>query len=114
MWTHLRYEDVFVAAVLTAPHWKRSGGLTMREVIATAARLGRQLVPIHYRNVDLEEHAGILGINWNQPKKQGGASGHWVVLREGTIIDPVGPAVWDCDEYLRVEDGRAGSLLVER
>lgn len=112
MFCHLRYEDVFVAAVRSAPEWKRYGGLTLREVISTARRLGRRLAPVSWKRVDLEEHAGILGINWNNPKEQGGA-GHWVVLREGTIIDPSGPAIWDAAEYLTANNGRAGTLLVE-
>lgn len=114
MFAHLRYEDVFVAAVQTAPHWKRDGGLTVRELIAAARRLGRRLSPLHWRRVDLDEHAGVLAVNWNKPKEQNGSAGHWVVLREGTIIDPRDPSVWDADEYLKTQNGRAGTLLVEK
>ena len=113
MLCHLRYEDVFVAAVRTAPHWKRDGGLTVREMVATARRLGRRLLLVNWHRVDLDEHVGILGVNWNKPEQQQ-AHGHWVVLREGTIIDPVGPDVWDADEYLKTNNGRVGTLLVER
>lgn len=113
MWAHMRYEDVFVAAVQTAPRWKRSGGLSTRQLIAIAQRVGRHLVPVNYRKVDLEEHTGILGINWNKPKNHG-ADGHWVVLFEGVIVDPSGPEVWDAASYLQVNNGRAATLLVEK
>jgi len=110
---HLRYEDAFVAAVSVNPHMIRGGGLTVRQIQAVAARLGRTLRRVHHQRVDLEADAGILVVNWNQPAKQGGSYGHCVVLRKGTIICPRLPSAWDAEEYLTFEDGRVGTLLVE-
>jgi ABC-type bacteriocin/lantibiotic exporter with double-glycine peptidase domain len=110
----LRYEDVFVAAVRANPTWKRDGGLNIDQMIATARLLGRRLKRVNWRRVDLEESTGILVVNWNRPKEHHGSSGHWVVLREGHILDAAPPALHDADEFLRQYNGRVGTLLVER
>lgn len=110
---HLRYEDAFVAAVSVEPNLLRSGGLSVGQIQRVAARLGRPLTRVHHSKVDLEEDKGILIVNWNQPEQQGGAYGHCVLLRKGTIICPRLPSAWDADEYLTVENGRIGTLLVE-
>jgi hypothetical protein len=108
------YEDTFVAAVATSKDFSRRMGLTIPDMITMAAAFGRRLVRVDYRRVDLEEHIGILGVNWHRSQwKRHGASGHWVILREGTIIDPVGPRYGDAHDYLVVNKGRAGTLLRE-
>lgn len=110
---HLRYEDIFVAAVLTVPDMLKTGGLSVTQIQQVARRLGRRLRRVPHNKVDLEEDKGILIVNWNHPEKQNGSYGHCVVLRKGTIICPRLPSAWDADEYLQVEDGRIGTLLVE-
>lgn len=109
---HLRYEDAFVAAVSVEPNLIVHGGLTVKQMQEVGKRLGFPLKRVPWNKVDLEEDVGILVVNWNHPEKQGGASGHAVVLRKGTIICPRLPSAWDAEEYLRVEDGRIGTLLV--
>jgi ABC-type bacteriocin/lantibiotic exporter with double-glycine peptidase domain len=109
------YEDCYVAAVAQSATFLRRQGLTIADMIAMAKAFGRTLRPLHYRRVDLDEHIGILGVNWHQSQwKRHGATGHWVLLREGTIIDPVGPSYGDAHDYLAVNKGRAGTLLQER
>lgn len=110
-YVHRRYEDVFVAAIQQCPTMVKDGGLNVRDMIAIARSFGYALTRVHHRKVDLDGDVGVLGVNWNQPKKQGGR-GHWVVLREGTIICPRLPSVWDADDYLKIENGRVGTLLV--
>lgn len=110
----MRYEDVFVAAVRANPHWKRDGGLSIAQMISTARRLGRRLRAVHWRHVDLEESSGILTVNWNQPKEHDGSYGHWVVLREGHILDAAPLALHDASEFLTQYNGRVGTLLIER
>jgi hypothetical protein len=108
------YEDMYVAAAATSDTFLRRMGLTIPNIITMAAAFGHTLVKTHYRRVDLEEHVGILGVNWKRSKwKHHGGSGHWVILRQGTIIDPVGPSYGDASDYLSVNHGRVGTLLKE-
>lgn len=106
---HQPYEIVYVAAAMVAPGFAKAGGLGLAELQAVAKRLGCVLSVLNYRRVNLDEHTGILGLNWNKPRK----GGHWVVLREGTIIDPWEPSTWDADEYLLTNNARLGHLLTE-
>lgn len=108
----VRYEDAFVAAVSVEPNLINGGGLTVKQIQEAATRFGRKLKRVHWRKVDLEEDRGILVVNWNDPETQGGF-GHCVILRKGTIICPRLPAAYDADEYLALENGRVGTLLVE-
>lgn len=113
-WCGLSYEDAYVAAVATHKDIPRKGA-TVTELIAVAKRLGRRFERLHFRRVDVDEHEGILGVTWNDPKAHGKVKGHWVLLRGGMIIDPwEQPAtVADAHEYLAQNDGRVGTLLVE-
>jgi ABC-type bacteriocin/lantibiotic exporter with double-glycine peptidase domain len=110
---HMRYEDAYVAAVTVEPNLLKNGGLSVVQIQTVASRLGRKLKRLHWSKVDLEEDCGILIVNWNEPKRQNGSYGHCVVLRRGTIICPRLPAAYDADEYLALENGRVGTLLVE-
>ena len=107
------YVDIFIGAVAVSDRFARhNDGLTVRAMLDVAAAYGRPLKRLHYRRVDLYEHVGVLGINWHQDTwRIHGGSGHWVVLRCGTVIDPSGPSYHDPDEYLTVNRGRVGTLL---
>lgn len=109
------YEDAYVAAAATSAAFLRRQGLTIPDMITMAAAFGRRLVRLHHSRVDLDDHVGILGVNWDRSQwKKHGATGHWVILRVGTIIDPSGPCYADAADYLAVNKGRAGTLLQER
>ncbi len=109
------YEDCYVAAAATSQMFLRRQGLTIPDMLTMARSFGRTLVRTHYRHVDIEEHIGILGVNWHRSQwKRHGATGHWVILRAGTIIDPSGPSYGDAADYLAVNKGRAGTLLREK
>lgn len=110
------YEDAYVAAIAASVRFSRKrDGLSIVAMRRMARGFGRALVRVNYRDVDLDEHIGILGVNWRKKdwKKRGG-SGHWVVLRKGTIIDPSGPEYADAYDYLAKYKGRAGTLLREK
>lgn len=108
------YERAFVAAVATSPDFE-SSGLSIDEVITMAKGFGRKLVRVNHRRVNLREHTGLLVVNWHRSQwKRHGARGHWVVLSEGTIIDPSGPAHGKARDYLVINKGRAGTLLQEQ
>ncbi len=108
------YEDAYVAAAAASPSFLKRNGLTIREMLVMASAFGRPLKRLHYSRVDVEEHTGILGVNWHKSMwRVHGCQGHWVVLRRGTIIDPVGPSHDDAADYLAVNKGRVGTLLME-
>ena len=108
------YEDMYVAAAATSKTFLRRQGLTIPDMITMAASFGRTLTRLHHTRVELDEHIGILGVNWARSEwTKHGSQGHWVVLRAGTIIDPVGPSYSDASDYLAVHKGRAGTLLRE-
>lgn len=108
------YEDCYVAAAATSPQFLKRQGLTIPDMISMASAFGRTLVRTHYRRVDIDEHVGILGINWDRSQwKRHGSTGHWVILRAGTIIDPSGPSYGDAADYLVANKGRVGTLLRE-
>ena len=107
MWLHVDYADVYAAAVQLVGR-RLKLGLTLGELRQLALVFARPMATVHFRRVDIEDDAGILGVNWEADEP-----GHWVVLRRGTIIDPSGAQVWDADEYLRCHKGRVGSLLTD-
>lgn len=107
---HVEYSDAFFVAAKIAGSKLREG-LTVAQLARVAARLKRPMRKVHYRKVDLDEDAGILGVLWPGPAWK---SGHWVVLRHGTIIDPERGEVWDADEFMRSKKGRPATLLVEK
>lgn len=56
----------------------------------------------------LEGATGILGLN-------GGLcapAGHWVVIKDGMIIDPSGGEVWEVEDYVKAANCRPATLLV--
>jgi len=106
------YEEAFLAAVLVSPTFLRRDGLSIPQMLKMAEAFGRPLRRVPWQRVDLEEHTGILGVNWHRSVwKHHGCQGHWVVLRRGTIIDPAGPSHDDAVDYLVTNKGRAGTLL---
>lgn len=107
------YEDVYAVALRVSPRFaKKKDGLGIDELRAVASRFKCALSPVHWSKVDLDDQRGVLGVNWNKPKEHG-APGHWVVLSEGTIIDPEGPTYDNASDYLAKNNGRAGTLLTE-
>lgn len=110
MLCHVDYADAFFVAANVAGKKIREG-LTVDQLSRVAARLKRPLRRVHCKRVDLDEDVGLLGVLWPGPAWK---TGHWVVLRRGTIIDPDKLAVWDADEYMKAHKARPGTLLVER
>jgi hypothetical protein len=106
------YEDAFLAAVMVSPTFLRRDGLSIPQMLKMAAAFGRPMRRVPWQRVDLEDMSGVLGINWHRSMwKHHGCQGHWVVLRRGTIIDPVGPSHDDATDYLVTNKGRVGTLL---
>lgn len=112
MWCHVDYADAFYVAARLAGNGAHGirDGLSGVQLQRIAARFARPLRRVHWRKVDLDEDAGILGINYRT-----GGSGHWVVLRRGTLIepDPANLRIWDADIYLKRYRARLGMLLTD-
>lgn len=104
------YEDVYVAA---AKIDQRRGkkGLSLKELIAVAARLG---VTLERRTrPDLDEHEGVLNVTWGRSLE--GYTGHFVVLYNGMIVDPDGPQILPHYDWFKLNPpGRPGHLLEAR
>lgn len=83
----LPYEQVFQAAPLAARE-----GLTPRQLQSVATKVGARLLSRYV--IDLHGDTGILGLEFEE------GAGHWVVLRQGTLIDPSDGTLWDADDYL--------------
>lgn len=107
MWCHIDYPDAYALAVAHVGK-KLRRGITLLEMRQLAKLLSHPMVSVHFRTVDLEEHSGILGINWTHAP-----GGHWVVLMRGTIIDPAKAQVWNASEYVAAHGARVGTLLAE-
>lgn len=105
----LKYEDVYHVAISVVPPSKiRRVGIQGYELETIARRFKRPLRRLHYRRVDLENHIGILSINYAYQKV-----GHWVVLHQGTVLDPSDAEVWDAEDYVRQRGTRHGGLWME-
>jgi len=84
-------------------------GLGLYHLEAIGALLDRPLRRCYKQKDYLAFQTGVLGLmggdmNW---------AGHWVVYKNGTIVDPDGAEVWDALEYLQKHKARACTLLVE-
>lgn len=111
-WCHVDYAEAFYAAARIAGPKIREG-LGVAQLQRIASRFKRRLVRVHWRRVDLEEDSGILGIKWND--RPIWADGHWVILRNGTIIDPdpTSYRVWEADLFMKHHKARPVTLLAE-
>lgn len=84
-------------------------GLGLYHLEAIAKNMGTRLRRVYRRYGYLKDNTlGILGL---QGEKLHWA-GHWVVLKEGVLIDPADERVWGIEEYLRYMKARPCTLLV--
>lgn len=105
---HVRYEDLYIEAVKVHPQIRKGDGLLLRHLQEIAKRVAHPLRIV--RRCDLEADKGVLGVLWNNTKRQYG-TGHWVVLIEGKILD--GAELYNSEEYLIEKNARPGWLLTE-
>lgn len=105
-WTGQSYEDVYVACSAVDRVKRGRSGLRVKDLIETAAKLGVTLRM--KRRPDLDEDDGILSVNWTTKRTYGG---HYVVLRNGLVLD--GKAATPVDDYMVENSGKAGVLLME-
>lgn len=114
-YVNIPFEDVYAVALACSSTFQRKQGTTVEDLQKMAKVFSHPLKRLDYRRVDLEEHNGILAVNWHRSVwKRHGCRGHWVVLRNGLIIDPSGGTITDAEEYLTVNRGTVGTLLQEK
>lgn len=101
--TGKRYEDVLLAAGKNI----MDTGMTVQEILTTLEKLG---MPFKWtKRIRLDEDWGILGVS--TPKRT--SPEHVCVLYDGHIYDTDG-SVWEADDFLAAEGGKAMSLLKPR
>lgn len=104
------YGDVsmMVRDLIDDPRLK-SRGLVMHQIELVAAALGMPLSRIYRKRGYLDNATGILGVNGGMCDP----AGHWVVMKNGLIIDPSGGEVWAVPDYMKAGKCRPATLLVK-
>jgi len=102
------YGDISHAVRLTIPVLPRRG-LGLYHLERLARHFGRTFHRIYKRRDYLTQFkgVGILGVEG----EQFAWSGHWVVVKDGVVIDPDNDYVYGLDEYFRVHKAKPLTLL---
>ncbi len=98
----LSYEDVLLAAPYQAMHC----GMSTRQILLTAKRLGFQLRVV--RTFDLEEDTGLLRVGKRKWKTD-----HLVMLKAGHVFD-TDAVIWEVDVFLAAFQAQSISLYMLR
>lgn len=103
------YNDVrdAVYKIIDDPKLKKRG-LILKQVEQILKHYGFKSKKVHKKEGYLEGATGILGL-------LGGCcdpAGHWVVLKDGMIIDPSGGEAHEVDDYMKEGKCRPATLLV--
>ena len=111
MWTGQGY----AAVIAEAPAGAHKAGMSNKEVIQAAWKLGVAFVA--KRKFDIYKDDGILMLK-PEPKRHPGERSlrphHAVLLFNGVVLDPFNGRVWpDVEIYLQAEKYRTSVLLVE-
>lgn len=96
-----------VRDVIDDPLLKKRG-LILRQLEEIFDHLGQPTKRVYRSNQYLEGRTGILGLNGGDCDP----CGHWVVLKDGMIIDPSGGEVHKPDEYMTKFGCRPATLLI--
>lgn len=101
MWCGVSYETALETIALGGTSARR--GLYQTNLITASAALGKPLRKV--RKYKLEEAGGILTVENDKTR-------HFVLLREGAIIDPFDGTLWnDIETYLASHKFKAMTLL---
>lgn len=87
----------------------KTRGLLLWHMEMVADLLGTSLRRVYRRAGYLDCATGILGVNGGMCDP----AGHWVVMKNGALIDPSGGEVWAVPEYMKAGKCRPATLLVE-
>lgn len=104
------YKDVLaVVKEMYDPKQLKRTGLILRqmeEVIEN--RFGLKVDRRYRRDGYLDGASGILGLNGGDCAPHG----HWVVIKDGLILDPSGGEAWAPDDYMKAGKCRPATLIV--
>lgn len=82
-------------------------GLGIHHLEELAEFFDRRLTRVYKRKGYLTHATGVLGL------VGGSWCGHWVVLKDGVLIDPDDGKVWSVDDYCVRHGDRTATLLIE-
>ena len=100
------YEEVLVVAGRIAPTVLRKG-LYSSDLVRIAAEFD-VLLTRRVQKIDLEDHTGILGLEYSRKRF------HAVFLTHGLIFDPQEDYIaWDAETFVKREKARIYDLLEE-
>ena len=86
----------------------KSRGLILRQLEEIITLFGFKTRRVYRKAGYLEGATGILGLNGGQCAPHG----HWVVVKDGLILDPSGGEAWSLDDYVKDAKCRPATLLV--
>jgi len=114
MLLHKPYGDVSLVVRRLVPVIPRRGlaAYHLQEIAAT--HFGVSLCRVYKsRDYLLGQPTGILGVTPASNKSGIGWCGHWVMLKEGVVLDPNDGFVYGLKEYLRKNKAKPAMLLLE-
>lgn len=103
------YKDVMQAVrdIINDPKLKQRG-LILRQMEELLHHFGFKTRRVYRKDGYLDGANGILGLNGGDCDP----AGHWVVLKDGVIVDPSGGDAYSVEEYLKEFGCRPATLLV--
>lgn len=109
MLLNIPYNDVAatVRAIITDPKLKKRG-LILYQLEDVIEYHGFKTKRVYRKKDYLEGATGILGLNGGTMD----SAGHWVLLRDGMIVDPSDASVNDPDDYIKENNCRPATMVV--
>jgi ABC-type bacteriocin/lantibiotic exporter with double-glycine peptidase domain len=102
------YRDVSatVAAIIDDPKLKKRG-LILYQLEDVIAAFGFETKRVYRKKDYLDGANGILGMNGGNMD----AAGHWVVVKDGMILDPDDASVSSLEDYIKENNCRPATLV---
>lgn len=109
MLLNVPYNDVAatVKAIIDDPKLKKRG-LILYQLEMVIESFGFKTKRVYKRKGYLDDATGILGLNGGTMD----AAGHWVLIKDGMIVDPSDGTVNDPDEYIKENKCRPATMVV--
>lgn len=86
----------------------KSRGIILRQLEYLLSKFGFTTKRIYRKRGYLDGATGILGMNGGNCDP----SGHWVVIKDGQILDPSDETVTSVEDYIKEEKCRPATLVV--
>lgn len=110
MLLNVPYADVSTVVFRTLTDHKKlkRQGIILYELEEIIGKFGFKTKRLYKKEGYLENATGILGLNGGDCAPHG----HWVVIRDGMIIDPSGGEVWSPEDYMKAARCRPATMVV--